>query len=133
MSGQLLHVTQAAAGLDDLLCYSGNERAPPGMRACAGKSEFLIEPVEPDPHGTGAHAGVALAVDDVILGVGIAMSVDNPLEQQSMRSTDQASTESSAINKLRRLSDGDYKRIVPSCLAVNYSWAAINPSFRRSN
>ena len=58
------------------------------------------------------------------------MSVDNPLEQQSMRSTDQASTESSAINKLRRLSDGDYKRIVPSCLAVNYSWAAINQALR---
>ena len=31
--------------------------------------------MKPHLHGTGAHAGVAPAVDDVIVGVGIAMSV----------------------------------------------------------
>jgi hypothetical protein len=41
---------KAATGLDDLLCYSGNERAPPGMRACAAESEFLIKPMKPH-HG----------------------------------------------------------------------------------
>jgi hypothetical protein len=35
MPSQLLDVTQAAASFDDLLCYSGDERAPPGMRASA--------------------------------------------------------------------------------------------------
>jgi hypothetical protein len=75
MPCQFLDITQAAASFHDLLCYPGNERAPAGMRACAAKTKFLIEPVEPHLHRTSAHTGIALAVDDVIAWVGIAVSV----------------------------------------------------------
>jgi hypothetical protein len=39
-----------------------------GMRTCSTETEFLIEAMKPHLHGASAHAGVALAVDDVILG-----------------------------------------------------------------
>ena len=75
MPGQLSDVAQAAAGFHDLLGYSRDERAPPEMRTRAAESQFLIQPMKPHLHRIGAHAGVAPAVDDVIVTVEIAMSV----------------------------------------------------------
>ena len=37
--GKLLHVTQAAASLDDLLGHSGDERTPAGMRGRTGEAK----------------------------------------------------------------------------------------------
>jgi hypothetical protein len=66
VSGQLLNVAQAAACLDDLLGRSGDKRAAARMRAGAGKAEVLIEPMKPHLNSAGAHARIALAVDDMV-------------------------------------------------------------------
>jgi hypothetical protein len=42
------------------------------MRAGAGKAEVLIEPMKPHLNSAGAHAGIALAVDDMVGRVRIA-------------------------------------------------------------
>jgi hypothetical protein len=79
---QTLHIHNAAfcgaAGFDDLLGYPRDERAPLAMRACAAEAEFLIQPMKPRLDGASAHAGIALAVDDVIVWVGIALDVQLP-------------------------------------------------------
>jgi hypothetical protein len=52
--------------LDDLLGRSSDKRAPARVRAGTGKAEVLVEPMKPHLNSAGAHADIALAVDDMV-------------------------------------------------------------------
>jgi hypothetical protein len=53
--------------------HSGTDEDLSRLSSCAAEAEFLIQPMKPHLDGASAHTGIALAVDDVIVWVGIAL------------------------------------------------------------